>query len=75
MSPSKQKGFEEILQAYVVPFHQNFKVNKEETMPVPKKERPTSNSIPSTEEQMSPQLPQPQEFHQHLRHSLGAQCE
>ena len=36
-------------------------------MPVSKKERTTSNSTPSTLEHTSPQLPEPQEFHQHLR--------
>src|SRR6059058_355138 len=36
-------------------------------MPVAKKKRITSTSAPSTSEQMSPVLPQQQEFHQHLR--------
>src|SRR6266581_2937546 len=36
-------------------------------MPVPKKKRTTSNAAPSTLEQTSPQLPEQQEFHQHLR--------
>jgi putative transposase len=36
-------------------------------MPVSKKKRITSNSVSSTEEQLSPQLPPQQEFHQHLR--------
>ncbi len=36
-------------------------------MPVAQKKRTTSNCAPSTSEQMSPQLPEQQEFHQHLR--------
>jgi transposase-like protein len=36
-------------------------------MPVPKNKPSTSNSAPSTPEQPSPQLPEQQEFHQHLR--------
>jgi putative transposase len=36
-------------------------------MPGPKKKRTISNTDPSTSEQTSPQLPQQQEFHQHLR--------
>jgi len=36
-------------------------------MPVHKKKRTTSNAAPSTLEQTSPQLPEQQEFHQHLR--------
>jgi putative transposase len=36
-------------------------------MPVSKKKRITSNTEPSTSEQTSPQLPEQQEFHQHLR--------
>ena len=36
-------------------------------MPITKKKRITSNSAPSTVEQTSPVLPEPQEFHQHLR--------
>src|SRR5207248_2520827 len=41
--------------------------NKEEPMPVPKKQRITSTSGPSTVEQTSLVLPEQQEFHQHLR--------
>jgi putative transposase len=36
-------------------------------MPVPKKESTTSNTDPKTVEQASPQLPDQQAFHQHLR--------
>ncbi len=36
-------------------------------MPVPKKKRITSENVLSTSEPSSPQLPEQQEFHQHLR--------
>jgi putative transposase len=36
-------------------------------MPVPKKESTTSNTDPQTVEQASPELPDQQAFHQHLR--------
>jgi putative transposase len=45
------------------PFH----FSKEETMPVPKKKRTTSENGLSTSQPSSPMLPEQQEFHQHPR--------